>query len=321
MVTEVPIVPELGVKLVMLGGGTIVKLTPLLARPPTVTTTLPVVAPEGAGAAMLVGLQIVGVAAIPLNVTMLVPCNVPKFVPAIVTDVPTAPELGVKLVMLGRTRTVKLIPLLAKPPTVTTTLPVVAPAGTGTTMFVAPQLVGVAAVPLNVTVLVPCVAPKFVPVIVTGVPAVPDVKLRLDMLGAVPPPPLAARNAARTAPQVSDEPSVALADAVPAETWIRSSTINFELGSAGALSSVVKPLPDVKFAGFAAEMDASSKSPFDTVAAFPLFGDVLVPWPVAVVSREFAGAIPEYSRIAKRIVPKMVSVTVTVFAPPEMFSA
>jgi hypothetical protein len=45
--------------------------------------------------------------------------------------------------------------LLATPPTVTTTLPVVAPAGTGTTMLLADQVVGVAAVPLKVTVLVP----------------------------------------------------------------------------------------------------------------------------------------------------------------------
>ena len=51
----------------------------------------------------------------------------------------------------------------------TTTLPVVAPAGTGTTMLVADQVVGVAVVPLNVTVLVPFVAPKLVPVIVTDV--------------------------------------------------------------------------------------------------------------------------------------------------------
>jgi hypothetical protein len=63
---------------------------------------------------------------------------------------------------------VKTTPLLATPATVTTTLPVVAPAGTGITMLVALQLVGVAAVPLNVTVPVPCVAPKFVPVMVTG---------------------------------------------------------------------------------------------------------------------------------------------------------
>jgi len=77
--------------------------------------------------------------------------------------------------MLGTAAvTVKLTPLLAAPPTVTTTFPVVAPLGTVTLMLVALQLVGVPAVPLNVTVLVPCVAPKFVPVIITGVPTGPD---------------------------------------------------------------------------------------------------------------------------------------------------
>jgi hypothetical protein len=59
---------------------------------------------------MLVALQLVGVATVPLNVTVLVPCVVPKLVPAIVTDVPRAPEFGVRLVMLGET--VKLTPLL-----------------------------------------------------------------------------------------------------------------------------------------------------------------------------------------------------------------
>jgi hypothetical protein len=71
--------------------------------------------------------------------------------------------------------TVKFTPLLATPPTVTTTFPVVAPLGTGTTILVGPQLVGVPAVPLNVTVLVPCASPKFAPVIVTDVAAGPDV--------------------------------------------------------------------------------------------------------------------------------------------------
>ena len=64
--------------------------------------------------------------------------------------------------------------------------PVVAALGTGTTMLVALQLVGVAVVPLKVTVLVPFVEPKFVPVIVTGVPATPDVGLTLVIEGAAP---------------------------------------------------------------------------------------------------------------------------------------
>src|SRR5258707_12742916 len=187
MVTEVPTSPCPGSMLIMLGVGTpTVKLTPLLATPPNVTTTLPVVAPAGTVTAMLVALQLVGVAAVPLNVTVLDPWVAPKFVPVIVTEVPTGPDVGLRLVMLGgpAADTVKLTPLLAVPPTVTTTLPVVAPVGTGTAMLVALQLVGVAAVPLNVTVLVPCVAPKPVPPIVTGVPTDPDDGLKLVMLGA-----------------------------------------------------------------------------------------------------------------------------------------
>jgi len=73
----------------------------------------------------------------------------------IVTEVPTGPEAGLRLVTLGGTITVKRAPLLTRPPTVTTTFPVVAPLGTGTTMFVLLQLVGAAAIPLNVRVLVP----------------------------------------------------------------------------------------------------------------------------------------------------------------------
>ena len=63
--------------------------------------------------------------------------------------------------------------MLARPPTVTMTLPVVAPAGTGTTMLLADHVVGVAAVPLKVTVLVPLVAPKLLPVIVMAAPTAP----------------------------------------------------------------------------------------------------------------------------------------------------
>ena len=90
-----------------------VKFEPLLACPPTVTTTLPVVAPVGTGTVMLLALQLVGVAEVPLKVTVLVPCVAAKLVPAIVTGVPTKPEAGVRLVILGGGMTVKLMPLLA----------------------------------------------------------------------------------------------------------------------------------------------------------------------------------------------------------------
>src|SRR5436189_268199 len=185
IVTGVPAGPDVGVKLVMLGAGVVsVKGTPLLARPPTVTTTFPVVAPVGTGTVRLVALQLVGVASVPLNATVLVPGVAPKFAPAIVTAVPTGPDVGVKLVMLGAgVVSVKGTPLLARPPTVTTTFPVVAPVGTGTVRLVALQLVGVANVPLNATVLVPGVAPKFAPAIVTAVPTGPDVGLSVMIDG------------------------------------------------------------------------------------------------------------------------------------------
>src|SRR5215467_15446043 len=80
--------------------------------------------------------------------------------------------------------TVNSWPLLGVPPTATDTFPVVAPDGTGTTMLVADQLVGDAAMPLKVIVLVPFVDPKFAPAIVTEVPAGPLVGARLVIAGA-----------------------------------------------------------------------------------------------------------------------------------------
>ncbi len=115
---------------------------------------MPVVAPVGTVVTIDVAPQLaIVVAAVPLKVTVLVPWLEPKPVPVIVTDVPTAPDVGDRVVMFGTT--VKFTPLLATPPTVTTTLPVAAVDGTGTVIEPAPQLVGVATVPLNVTVLVP----------------------------------------------------------------------------------------------------------------------------------------------------------------------
>jgi hypothetical protein len=193
MVTDVPIVPDGGFRLVMLGAEEVtVKFTPLLMSPEEppplgarVTTTFPVTAPLGTGTIMLVAFQLVAVAVVPLKATVLAPCVAPKFAPLIVTDVPTAPDVGFRLVMLGGggAVTVKFIPLLGTPPTVTTTFPAEAPLGTGATMLVAPQLVAVAVVPLKATVLAPCVAPKFAPLIITDVPTAPDVGFRLVMLG------------------------------------------------------------------------------------------------------------------------------------------
>ena len=68
------------------------------------------------------------------------------------TEVPTGPEDGDKLVMYGVTA--KGAPLLGTPFTVTTTLPVLVPLGTGTVIELSLQPEGMALVPLNVTVLV-----------------------------------------------------------------------------------------------------------------------------------------------------------------------
>ena len=68
------------------------------------------------------------VALTPLNATAVAPV---KFVPVIVTLVPTGPLVGAKLVIVGAGTTVKLLALVAVPPAVVTlTGPVVAPAGT-----------------------------------------------------------------------------------------------------------------------------------------------------------------------------------------------
>src|SRR5262249_31310147 len=130
IVTAAPTAPLVGLRVVIVGVGSTVNDVPALGTPPTVTTTLPVVAPAGTGTAMVVADQLVGVAVVPLKVTVLVPCVAPKLVPVIVTAAPTAPLVGLRVVIVGVASTVNDVPALGTPPTVTTTLPVVAPAGT-----------------------------------------------------------------------------------------------------------------------------------------------------------------------------------------------
>lgn len=66
----------------------------------------------------------------------------------------------------------------------------------------------------------------------------------------------------------------------------------------------------------------SSRSPPRTLTGVPVLAALLDPWFVAVTSRELEDKTPVYSRMAKRsVLFEMLSATVTVFAPPEMFSA
>lgn len=181
IVMDAPTGPDAGLRLVI--AGVTWKTAALLPNPPTETCT-PAGPADRFGTMtppILLALQLVGATPTPPTVTWLVPWEAPKFEPDMVKDVPIGPEEGFKLVMLGVT--VKVPPFAAKPLTVTTRGPVVAPAGTGTTMLAALQLVGAAVTPLKVTALVPWEVPKFVPVIVTEAPAGPEVGLSPVMLG------------------------------------------------------------------------------------------------------------------------------------------
>jgi hypothetical protein len=63
--------------------------------------TLPVVAPFGTVVTTAVELQLEVVAETPLKATALVPFVAPKFVPLIVTEVPTGPDVGDIPIMVG----------------------------------------------------------------------------------------------------------------------------------------------------------------------------------------------------------------------------
>ena len=123
IVTDAPTAPVVGERPVMLGAAVTVNVTPELATPPAaVTTTLPVVAPLGTVAVMLLAPQLVIVVAlVPLNFTLPFPTLGPKLDPAITIDDPTAPVFGVNDVMLGAAVTVNVTPELATPPAAVTT--------------------------------------------------------------------------------------------------------------------------------------------------------------------------------------------------------
>lgn len=122
------------------------------------------------------------VALAPLNLTDVAPV---RFVPSIFTEVPTPPEPGPKSVIVGAGGggTAKIAELVAVPAGVVTAIvPLVAPAGTVVEIEVSPLPVKVALVPLNLTAVAPL---RFVPVIVTPVPAGPPaVGVKPEMVGA-----------------------------------------------------------------------------------------------------------------------------------------
>jgi hypothetical protein len=157
--------------------GITVKLNPFDWFPPTVTMMVPEVIFAGTGQVIEVADHAVGVQVTPWNVTVLVLCVEPKFMPVIVIGVPVIACTGVTWEITGETPegvTVNVTPLEAIEDTVTTTFPVVAPTGTLQIREVAVHVPQVPAeVPLNVAVEPPWVEPKPLPVIVTAVPTRP----------------------------------------------------------------------------------------------------------------------------------------------------
>lgn len=149
--------------------GTIMKLLKLVpVSDPTVTVIFPVVASEGTVEVILVAVLAVTVAVTPLNFTMLLIGIELKFVPAIVTDVPAGPLVGVNDVIMGVACTKENPTFVAAPPgVVTDTLPVVPAATTAVTLVGETTVNDVAAVPPKLTAVAPV---RFVPVIVTVAP-------------------------------------------------------------------------------------------------------------------------------------------------------
>ncbi|MGA7827829.1 MAG: hypothetical protein WCA04_09220, partial [Geobacteraceae bacterium] len=153
--------------------------------PITSTVIDPDVAPAGTVVTIWVAVELVTTASVPLNFTMLSVGVVLNSDPVMVTVVPGSPNKGATAVMAAPGVTVKLAGDVAVLlPTITVTDPVVAPAGTVVTIWVAVELVTTAAVPLNITMLLAGVVLKLVPVMVTVVPGGPEDGAREVIVGA-----------------------------------------------------------------------------------------------------------------------------------------
>ena len=111
-----------------------------------------------------------------MNETLDEPWVEPKYLPFMVTVVPTVPDVGESELIRGGS-TVKVIPLDAPAVvvTATATAPAERPVGTVHLRVVSDQEVQVAGVPLNATLDEPWVEAKYLPFMVTAVPTVPDV--------------------------------------------------------------------------------------------------------------------------------------------------
>ena len=140
----------------------------------------PVVAPVGTDVVMLVAVLAETVAVVPLNFTVLFAGVALKLVPVIITEVPTAPLVGLKLVMVGAGINVNPARVAVPPGVVTLTLPEVPDPTTAVMLVAKTTLNDVTAVPPKLTAVAPV---KLVPVMVMVVPLPALVGLKLVMVG------------------------------------------------------------------------------------------------------------------------------------------
>jgi hypothetical protein len=118
---------------------------------------------------------------VPLKLTVFSEGTLLKSLPVIVTATPYAPLVGLNPVIEGVPKTMKFVALfILMPFTVTEIGPVPAPTGTDVVMLVELDAVIEAAILLNVTI---GVVRKFVPLMITVVPLIPEVGLKLVIVG------------------------------------------------------------------------------------------------------------------------------------------
>lgn len=172
MLTVALTAPLVGLKLVIEGEGNTVKLDKLLIVTPLVVTEIgPEDAPAGTVVVMLVELDEVTTAGVPLNDTA---GEALKLAPLIITTAPAAPSDGVNSEIVGVSNTLKMDPLVATTPfNVNVILPLEAPTGTEVVMLVDVEAVTTADTPPNATTLLDGVVLKLFPESITVAPTAP----------------------------------------------------------------------------------------------------------------------------------------------------
>jgi hypothetical protein len=125
IMTTAPGAPLPGLNPVMVGVGRTVNDGPVIVTPFNVTVTDPVVAPAGTDVVnfLPLGFESVTTASVPLNLTTFCEAVVLKLSPFIVTVAPTAPLVGLRLVITGVGNKVKPVLVAVPPGVVTDTLP------------------------------------------------------------------------------------------------------------------------------------------------------------------------------------------------------